>query len=188
MLLTTAEMVATDTIYLLNKNNNKKKTMYSLRQERNYQLLFLLKKKKLKTEVNMYIFFCFNYDNNLMIFMNLVGHLINYLFWTKPFSEMKWTFIRKLLSMNEDLWFRCHWKNFQLWFKDNKISLFFPIWGTCTSSVQKHNVANNQCYQMLISGNQQNCQNRRKITFQAFIWWGKWDSMNTNGILLWLFH
>lgn len=54
-LLTTAEMVATDTIYLLNKNNNKKKTMYSLRQERNYQLLFLLK-KKLKTEVNMYIF------------------------------------------------------------------------------------------------------------------------------------
>ena len=56
MLLTTAEMVATDTIYLLNKNNNKKKTMYSLRQERNYQLLFLLKKKKLKTEVNMYIF------------------------------------------------------------------------------------------------------------------------------------
>ena len=47
-LLTTAEMVATDTIYLLNKNNNKKKTMYSLRQERNYQLLFLLKKKNLK--------------------------------------------------------------------------------------------------------------------------------------------
>ena len=79
-LLTMAEMVATDTIYLLNKNNNKKKTMYSLRQERNYQLLFLLK-KKLRSK---YVYFCcFNYDNNLMIFMNLVGHLINYLFWNK---------------------------------------------------------------------------------------------------------
>ena len=79
-LLTMAEMVATDTIYLLNKNNNKKKTMYSLRQERNYQLLFLLK-KKLRSK---YVYFCcFNYDNNLMIFMNLVGHLINYLFLNK---------------------------------------------------------------------------------------------------------
>ena len=41
MLLTMAEMVATDTIYLQNENNNKKQTMYSLKQERNYQLLFL---------------------------------------------------------------------------------------------------------------------------------------------------